>query len=469
MTKSAPVLSEKWLVVGFASVALWSLASSVYSQRSLVEVHSQAESLLSHALPGIDQLTTMRASLRHLDIAFDHFLATGSSPDRTELEETIRELDRAATAYLALPSFPGERALWTEAALRMDEMKQSLWRAVADRAGSAPAAISYGADPVHRVVGQVDKSVHGLVLFNVQQAHAVVVRSEAALRRSELVPLVIDALGLGLAGVVALFGVRAIRRYTRYRVEHERLLALRADELEQFAARVAHDIRNPLSGVSLVLGSLRWNAEKGSAQFKLAERGVAAMTRVSRIIEGLYDFACAGARPQPGAKASVVAALTDAVAEVRQKAAETLIEVRIAPIGGPCLEGQPKGDAEVACSPGILAVLISNLIHNSVKYMSDGPVRTITARVVRRSGRVRVEIEDTGAGIPLELQGTIFEPYVRAPNLTQPGIGLGLATVKRIVLAHGGTVGLRSAPGRGSLLWFELPAASGQQHQTIQG
>ncbi len=61
-------------------------------------------------------------------------------------------------------------------------------------------------------------------------------------------------------------------------------------------------------------------------------------------------------------------------------------------------------------------------------------------------------------GIALEHQARVFEPYVRANGGDEPGIGLGLATVKKLCIAHGGTVGLRSEPGKGSTFWFELPS-----------
>ncbi len=71
-------------------------------------------------------------------------------------------------------------------------------------------------------------------------------------------------------------------------------------------------------------------------------------------------------------------------------------------------------------------------------------------------GRVRVEVADTGAGLPEEMQQRVFEPYVRLDK-SRPGIGLGLATVRRLVLAHGGKVGVSPNAGTGAVFWFELP------------
>jgi signal transduction histidine kinase len=100
-------------------------------------------------------------------------------------------------------------------------------------------------------------------------------------------------------------------------------------------------------------------------------------------------------------------------------------------------------------------------MRNAAKYMSDSAVKEITVRVRAKESSVHVEVQDTGPGVPTGLESRIFEPYVRAEGVTQPGIGLGLATVKRLCDAHGGSVGVRSAAGRGSVFWFTLAKASG--------
>jgi signal transduction histidine kinase len=69
-------------------------------------------------------------------------------------------------------------------------------------------------------------------------------------------------------------------------------------------------------------------------------------------------------------------------------------------------------------------------------------------------------VEDTGPGIPPEVVDEIFLPYVRGPNQGKGGLGLGLATVKRLCETRGGRVGVRSVLGRGSIFWIELPLAS---------
>jgi signal transduction histidine kinase len=88
-----------------------------------------------------------------------------------------------------------------------------------------------------------------------------------------------------------------------------------------------------------------------------------------------------------------------------------------------------------------------------------GPVRRIIVRARPMGQLVRLEVEDTGPGIAPELQARIFDPFVRGEHSESSGTGLGLSTVKRLVESHGGSLGVRSAPGAGSLFWVELPVA----------
>jgi signal transduction histidine kinase len=105
----------------------------------------------------------------------------------------------------------------------------------------------------------------------------------------------------------------------------------------------------------------------------------------------------------------------------------------------------------------VLSVILSNLLGNAAKCMRGSPVRCITVRALLIGDKARVEVEDTGPGVPPGLEASIFKPYVRAPSATQPGLGLGLATVKRLVETHGGAIGVRRAAQGGAIFYFELP------------
>jgi signal transduction histidine kinase len=136
-----------------------------------------------------------------------------------------------------------------------------------------------------------------------------------------------------------------------------------------------------------------------------------------------------------------------AVEDAREQAKSRCIDLRV--------EG-PARDLTVACPSGVLMSLVSNLVRNAIKYMGVARERRVVVRVEETAGDVRIQVADTGPGLPPEAVYKVFEPYVRADTTGQPG--LGLATVNRFAGAYAGRVGVRSTSG-GCTFWFELPAA----------
>jgi signal transduction histidine kinase len=78
---------------------------------------------------------------------------------------------------------------------------------------------------------------------------------------------------------------------------------------------------------------------------------------------------------------------------------------------------------------------------------------------VEGEGAVRFEVKDTGAGIAPEYHERVFEKFFRVPGGPSGGVGLGLYLCREIVEAHGGRIGVESAPGAGSRFWFTVPRA----------
>ena len=100
--------------------------------------------------------------------------------------------------------------------------------------------------------------------------------------------------------------------------------------------------------------------------------------------------------------------------------------------------------------------VISNLIGNALKYTPHGS--HVVVRMHLRDGRARVDVIDRGPGLDAEQARTVFDRYRRADTPHgRAGYGLGLYVSRRIVEAHGGTIGVVTAPGKGARFWFELP------------
>lgn len=103
------------------------------------------------------------------------------------------------------------------------------------------------------------------------------------------------------------------------------------------------------------------------------------------------------------------------------------------------LEVEPLPSVLVQCSTGVLVSLIGNLVRNAIKYMGKSEPRRISLRAFERGGSIRIEVSDTGPGIAEAFVPRLFEPYFRVPTNTQPGLGLGLPTVRK--LAEGQAAG----------------------------
>lgn len=114
--------------------------------------------------------------------------------------------------------------------------------------------------------------------------------------------------------------------------------------------------------------------------------------------------------------------------------------------------------APVLGDPDRLGQVVTNLLGNAIKFTPEGG--RVTVRVRAGGGRVELDVEDTGVGIPAALHARVFDRFARADSVRSAtaGTGLGLTIVREIAAAHGGEVGLESDVGRGSRFWVRLPA-----------
>jgi len=252
----------------------------------------------------------------------------------------------------------------------------------------------------------------------------------------------LDGISVALAVALALLALKTLAR-------NEAMVRRRSEELEGFAGRVAHDLLNPISAAEMALAATERGASGNDRMSTLAARGRRSLSRARALVDDLLAFAQAGARPVPGVTTTVSEVVDGVVEELRAPAAERGITVTVTPFDEPLA---------VRCASGVLASLLSNLMRNAIKHMGQSTRRLVQVRITGRYDRVRFEVEDTGPVLPPELLPQAFDPYVRGRSTTEPGLGLGLATVRRLVEGHDGRYGVASRPGEGALFWFELPA-----------
>jgi len=128
------------------------------------------------------------------------------------------------------------------------------------------------------------------------------------------------------------------------------------------------------------------------------------------------------------------------------------------------IDYSPGGSAPVRVDRNMIVRALFNLINNAVTH--TGSDYTVSVRCITSAAAVRVEVADTGAGIPHEQLDLIWERYYKADTVHKRaamGTGLGLSIVKSIVSLHDGICGVQSTLGQGSTFWIELPLAPAEQ------
>jgi nitrogen fixation/metabolism regulation signal transduction histidine kinase len=227
------------------------------------------------------------------------------------------------------------------------------------------------------------------------------------------------------------------------RVEMRRQLARmeRMASLGRLSAGIAHEVRNPLTGISLLLDDLHDRLLSRPADQELIRRALNEIERLEGLVNGLLDFAAA---PQPRLEP----------ANIGRVLRETLFLIR-----KPCERQGIRLAEELAedlpsfpLDAHKLKQALLNLFNNALDAMPDGGRLHVAAS--RIDGEVRILIRDSGAGIPAETLPLIFEPFYTGKG---SGTGLGLSITQNILADHGGRIKVTSTPGVGSEFTLFLP------------
>lgn len=438
---------DRLLVLAFVLTIASFLVSRLIWESRTRGIDAAASSITSDAAPAVEHLSAARAELLHMQgLLASMTSAFGEKETTSQMESSVQhareDFEREWNLYLKLPAYAGERELWNAITEDIRPMNDSIDRtlrmvASGDLKGASLELNVHGRPSFSRM----DAGLHRAVDINARTTAALGARITELRSSGRILGRVLDALSAIFAAICALLVVHLARRFAR-------VTELRLSELEHFAGRVAHDIRSPLMSVGLALDAAKRSPEVKDPARSAIYRGARTLQRVGQLVDGLLVFARAGASPEHGERANVQQVLDGIVEEMLPAAQEKQIELRV----------QESRPTVVACSPGVLTSLVSNLVGNALKYMGDAPVRRVDVRARHVGQSVRVEVQDTGPGIPGELREKIFLPYVRGAESSVPGMGLGLATVRRLAEAHGGAVGIGNIES-GSLFWFEIPRA----------
>ncbi|MDO8665533.1 MAG: ATP-binding protein, partial [Gemmatimonadales bacterium] len=220
-----------------------------------------------------------------------------------------------------------------------------------------------------------------------------------------------------------------------------------------FVANVSHELKTPLTVVRGYAETLLKDDPPSDIRRGFLDSMLTHSRRMQRLIDDLLDLSRieSGAwRPEPAA-IPLSAAVADAWRSLRDRpgAGTLAFTTQVDP-----------NSAALQVDPGALQQILLNVLDNAVRHTPAGGRIAVRAR--RDGPDVRLDISDTGAGIPAEHLHRIFERFYRADparDRERGGTGLGLAIVKHLVEAHGGHVEAESTVGTGTTIRMRLPAA----------
>jgi signal transduction histidine kinase len=230
----------------------------------------------------------------------------------------------------------------------------------------------------------------------------------------------------------------------RRRIDEQVNRMARLASIGQLAAGIAHEIRNPLTGVGISLDILREGESLSPAGMSLLDDIGREIDRLEALIRGLLDFA----RPQPAQKRPMrVAKALEWHRTFAEQCGKKGVEFRLDLRENPKIEGDPEK----------LKQLFLNLALNALEATDEGgEVRMASDLVHTVTGWcARVTVEDTGRGMDAEIAAQVFNPFFTTKS---DGTGLGLAIAHSIAEQHGGRIDLESAPGVGTRFVVDLPS-----------
>jgi PAS domain S-box-containing protein len=254
--------------------------------------------------------------------------------------------------------------------------------------------------------------------------------------------------------------VQKLARYAALAIDNAMLYrqAQEAQEKAEEAVRarnemlavVAHDLRNPLTAISLISSLLETGDQQGAPEDHL--RTIQQLTdQMDRLIQDLLDLrrlevGALPLQPTPLAARSALEAIVNTLAPV---AAENDVGLEIL---------ESPSDLQVNADPDRLQQVLSNLVGNAIKFSPAGA--RVALRAGAEDGEVVFAVTDRGPGIADDHLPHLFEQFWQAEGERRRGAGLGLTIAKGIVEAHGGRIRVESALGKGSTFFVALPAAT---------
>jgi len=253
-------------------------------------------------------------------------------------------------------------------------------------------------------------------------------------------------------GAVAISHVRMYAELEQRVKDRTRLLEETNHELESFSFSVSHDLRSPLSAIMAYADLLR-ETLGGTISPDVREacqRIVQQSHRMNGLIRDLLRLGQVSRAELKRQRVDLSAMVREKLQHMSETEPSRAVELRI------------SDDLTAEGDPSLIGVVLENLLSNAWKYTSkrSAPVVEFGSEKIEGGGAAFF-VRDNGAGFNSRQADRLFAPFQRLHRQDEfPGVGVGLATVQRVVHKHGGRVWARSAVGEGATFYFTLPVAA---------
>jgi two-component system, OmpR family, sensor kinase len=261
--------------------------------------------------------------------------------------------------------------------------------------------------------------------------------------------LVAGVTGLAVGGCVALTAWIRCRMAGAAEAARAVTQAEGTQDRRRFLMRLDHELKNPLTAIRAGLANIELTGADASSVEAVASV-TAQADRIARLVGDLRKLAELETQTIEAAPVDLPGLLrevAEAVGEIPAAAQRSIrVNVPQAPWPLPLLEGDRD----------LLFIALQNLVGNAVKFTAPGD--TVEVRASEDGDAVLVEVADTGAGIPADEIGQVWQELARGRYARSlPGTGIGLALVRVIVTRHGGQVAIRSRDSQGTVVSLRLP------------
>src|SRR5436190_10540310 len=288
-------VGSKWLIVlTLAVVVAAFLGGSSYAEWRAARTHDLTSEIATNESPSILYLAAARAELRDLQRLLNtHVLLTSTGrPSSTQPLKDVRDrLRQNLQSYFALPALPAEKVLWQRIDKELtdvDVLVGQIMEATAQRRfGEAQKLL---VDELPDAIDDEADAIIADIQLNASRVREVAELIEGERRTRTLWVFGLDGVSVALAISLAVLALRTLARQGA-------IVRRRQEELEGFAGRVAHDLLNPIAAAEMSLAATERGAAGNERLTGLVARGRRSLARARALVDDLFAFAQAGARP----------------------------------------------------------------------------------------------------------------------------------------------------------------------------